>query len=507
MWYNRQDQYIPTGETYGPIDSPIYEKNGKKYIKVSNAIDNRYLILPSTEPIINCTEMMQENWNKLLKHSKYHGLEERQMLKEEFLKRKEIKATESMQRKRELQRAMETAEKTRKLNPLEKEAKFLKNYCLDRANDLLLDDEDSMKQFNTMIALKKCIATWDQQILEKAKIKEDQKKENLREEKEAEMERRQYVKEDEKQRQKLNADMQNFIQTLGEQIKEREIDRKIKMELKQLERQRFNKAAIQLEADELELEKLRVKENEKLRGEQRRVNLLLQRLQMIDKEEDRLFNEKMKATTDEIQKEVEEKKMKQMEIERKRKEELQKMADEKVKTEEQAKFKELMDEVLRMDNIERTWRQKELMEAQVKKQRLDAMFEQLEQQVEGRRLAKARAIDDERHEVCKNAKDNIDDEAKDHEDERKIKLANEKQRLEILLQINDIDRRKIADRQDKVLESKFYKIQEEKRLENITDCMWRKADKLRKDGLPETYVLEVENFILDKYGPRTVKTN
>ncbi|KAK9509694.1 hypothetical protein O3M35_006951 [Rhynocoris fuscipes] len=496
-----------TGETYGPANDPIYTKNCKRYIKVVNGNgDVRFLILPahSDQPIVNvhCKALMGDEYNKLIEKTKLPTMERRKQMAEEYLMMRNKKTEEVANRKKEMVKIMDLTEKSRRLNALEKENDYKKRYTLARAKQLILDEDDDVKEFNQMIALKKCIATWDAQILEKEKILSDRKKEKKRLEREAEERRKYNYRDDERKRQNQRERNQMYIAALNEQIKEREDELRVQAELKNIARKRFNKAAKQAEIDEQNLVDAKNRANAIVREEQQRVNILLQRLQAVDKEEDRIFYEKMRQADEEMNKKLVSIEAIKKEIEDKRKEELAKMVAEKLRKEEEAKFKDLMEETLRMDNTERSWRQKELMEQREKRRGLDEMYAQLEKQVLGARLSKAQVIEDERRELCKIAKDNIEDDTKDREAQRNMKLASEEHRMEILLQINDIDRKRIQDREDKIMESRFYKIQREKRNDEARNAMLRRLEQVRKDGLPEKYVRDLEEYVYEKFGGR-----
>lgn len=87
----------------------------------------------------------------------------------------------------------------------------------------------------------------------------------------------------------------SYVKEVTEQIKERELQRLLEAERKEEESKMINRALIAVQKDEEEKRRKKEEENLKLREELHKANMELERYRMLQKEEERIANMRVRS--------------------------------------------------------------------------------------------------------------------------------------------------------------------------------------------------------------------
>lgn len=156
---------------------------------------------------------------------------------EEEDRRKIMLQNESEERKAALKKARVIQKNIAgsKLSEVEEEAAKKSQYLLERAKQLRQEQEEPVKQLNTLILATKCMAIRDAQIAEKELIKKQMEEEERRLDLMMEQNRQKSLLEAERKKTEEEEKNQRYVSEVTHQIKENDLQRLLEAERKEEE--------------------------------------------------------------------------------------------------------------------------------------------------------------------------------------------------------------------------------------------------------------------------------
>ncbi|XP_075998765.1 cilia- and flagella-associated protein 45-like [Genypterus blacodes] len=416
--------------------------------------------------------------------------------KKERSEKKEEKAKISEEWKRLLQEADQRRQAELGLGDLEIEDRARAQHLQGNADDTKMEQEEEIKMLNKLILSAQCQAGRDAQVLEKKQIKEVLAEEDKRLDDIMESERCKALETQKKIEELHKQQRINGRELILEQIKERQEERDLQLELKHQEGKQLKEKQEKLNIDELKaLEKKREEQN-LLQKEIKRVNAESLRVKELKKEEERQADIKaMEYINNKMEKESE------LEAEQKRKKKDKEKESDKLRALQQREKDHQADvDALRVrrnqEKIHREWRIKEA-ELAAKKAQEDAMLKaaRLEQikyrehlvaikvgqeQAEAERLLRVqqKAIAKEREEKERHHQELLRHAEATRQQVREREVIAMAQRKEVFKEGDKLNK---AARQRRNL---------------LEDFKERKLRELKATGIPEKYCKEVERKCL-----------
>lgn len=467
--------------------------DSKETVKYLTNEGMREILVPSKDTNYYPVKIKYEELDRLQKQAVHISERDRLRMYEESEKEKIRLAEESLARKKHLQQFDVKGGVTAgaKLTDMEREAKDKANYLLKRAWELKKEDEDEVKLANSLILKTKCQAIRDAQLAERKLMTKEMKEEEKRIEKMMEDEKVKLIIEEKRKIEELRAKKERYVKELNQQVEEIEARRLMEAETKVEEGRRVNEAMYLVMFEELE----KMKELEEIKKQTRdalnAANEQIRRAQELEREECRLADLKMQEYM-RRKAEREEKMEKEKEDERKRKElETARLRALQGPGDLQA-IQEEMAAVRRQEEYERSWRKKEMEEA-LKRQKMEESTKiERERQVRDIHKVQAMELAREKREYEKILKIQLEIQEKERLLELKKKHDAEVYREAILKQINEKEREKIEERQQKFAEGRALKAEDAKRHSEIRQILEKKLDQLRINKVPEMYIAEIQ---------------
>ncbi|XP_072309516.1 cilia- and flagella-associated protein 45 [Eucyclogobius newberryi] len=143
---------------------------------------------------------------------------------------------------------------------------------LDKAQVLRMEQEDEVKQLNRVILEVKCQASRDAQMQEKAVIRTELSEEEKRLDVMMEVERRRAIEKTERVTELRKMESYSGMQEICKQIKEREEERQIESEMKELEKQQAREKQQKMIMEDLQALERKNKEQQQLQEEVMKIN-------------------------------------------------------------------------------------------------------------------------------------------------------------------------------------------------------------------------------------------
>ncbi|XP_012273259.1 cilia- and flagella-associated protein 45 [Orussus abietinus] len=466
---------------------------GKEFGKVQEKDGIRKYLIPSKETCVYPKIMTKKEFEHFAQvAASYRGAaseEEKEREMERLIK-------ESAQRKDAIRRMdMKRGSKGERLNEAEAEARKRTMHLLERAFNLQLEQEEEIKKCNKLILETKCRAIRDAQIAERNLIEKEMAKEEKRLNEALENERRWTIEEEERKIREDAVRRLKFAKTLKDQIQENEEQRILEFERKQEESRLINLNTRAWQQRELEKQKKKELENAKVRRQLAESNEQLKHFKDMEREENRV----MDARIQEFQRLKVEREARLAEQQRaqqaKKEREKERIAARTLQAHEvQAQIDEI-NAARVQEEVEREWRRKEKEEALKKAEAQKMLKIAREEQINNKRIMQALEIERDRQEfekVLAVQKEAFCREAQEKQKKQQQSLIH---RSEILKQVNEKERERIAARQRTFEEGVAIRTEAEMRRKKLKEAMERKCKEMTENGVPRVYIDEVKRMI------------
>ncbi|XP_077274732.1 cilia- and flagella-associated protein 45 [Temnothorax americanus] len=483
-------------------DRPIHLKRssayeGKEVGRIRDKSGTRKYLIPSKEPVVYPKIMTRKEYEDLKERSRVVTKEERQTTAEAAAKERERLTKESAARKEAIR--MMDMKKSREKDPrtreIEEEARRRTMHILERAYNMRLEQEEEIQKCNRLILETKCRAIRDAQIAEKKLMEQELLEEEKRLHDMMEDERRWAIKEESRKEQEEAAKRLRFAKILKEQIVENEEQRILEFEKKQEESRLINLNNIAWQQDEIEKLRNKEAENAKVRQELAEGNEQLKHFKAMEQEENKIIDIRIQ-NYHRMKEEREAKKMEEQKLERLRKErEKTRVAMRTVQAHElQAQIDEI-NAARVQEEVEREWRRKEKEEALNKLEAQKILQRQREEQINNKRIMQAIEIERERREFERIARVQKAAFCREKKELGQKQQQAQIHRSEILKQVNEKERERIAERQKMFEEGLARRAETAMRKKKLQDAMERKYQEMRENKVPDIYINEVKRMI------------
>ncbi|XP_072758896.1 uncharacterized protein [Anoplolepis gracilipes] len=465
--------------------------------KIRDKSGTRKYLIPSKVPTVYPKIMTKKEYEDLKERSRVVTKEERLALAEAAEKEKERLTKESIERKEMIRRMdmKKSRERDPKTREIEEEARRRTVYVLERAYNMRMEQEEEIQKCNRLILESKCRAIRDAQISERKLIERELRDEETRLNDMMENERRWAIKEEMRKEQEETAKRMQFSKFLKEQIVENEEQRILEFERKQEESRLINLNNVAWQQDEIEKLRNKEAENIKVRQELAEGNEQLKHFKAMEQKENKIIDLRIQ-NYQRLKEEREAKKVEEQRLERLRKE--QERARVAMRTMQAHEFQAQIDEINAarvQEEVEREWRQKEKEEALKKLEAQKSLQKEREEQVNNKRVMQAIEIERERREfekIVRVQQAAFCREKKELEQKQQQILIH---RNEILKQVNEKERERIAERQKMFVEGVTIRAETAMRKKKLQEAMERKCQEMRENNVPDVYINEVKRMI------------
>ncbi|XP_011159133.3 cilia- and flagella-associated protein 45 [Solenopsis invicta] len=481
-------------------DKPIHLKRNSAYERgkeVGRIRDKSGTRKYPSESMIYPKIMTKKDYEDLKERSRVITKEERQTAAETAEKARERLIKESLARKEAIR--MMDMKKDREKDPrtreIEEEARRRTMHVLERAYNMRLEQEEEIQKCNRLILETKCRAIRDAQIAEKKLMEQELLEEEKRLNDAMEDERRRAIKEESRKEQEEVAKRLRFAKILKEQIVENEEQRILEFERKQEESRLINLNNIAWQQDEIEKLRNKEAENARVRQELAEGNEQLKHFKAMEKEEIKIIDLRIQ-NYHRLKEEREARKAEEQKLERLKKErEKTRVAMRTVQAHElQAQIDEI-NAARVQEEVEREWRRKEKEEALKKLEAQQILQREREEQINNKRIMQAIEIERERREfekIVRVQQAAFCREKRELEQKQQQALIHRK---EILKQVNEKERQRIAERQKMFEEGLAIRGKTAMRKKKLQDAMERKCQEMRENKVPDVYINEVKRMI------------
>lgn len=233
-------------------------KHKKETVQIITKDLVRSLIVPSEDPSGQSIVMSRRDLERILRESRVMTKAEREAERERIKQEKEDAQDACTERKNFMNMMELTRKKNEPLNDLEEEAKERAQHLLEKANELIQEQDDEIKGLNEMILGAKCHAIRDAQVLEKRIIEKEMSEEEKRLDIMMEVERQNAIRIQEEIEAKRKSTRAVGALAIQEQIEENEQEHLLELERKDQENRAMQKkmeAIILEDRDKVEEEK------------------------------------------------------------------------------------------------------------------------------------------------------------------------------------------------------------------------------------------------------------
>ncbi|XP_075998777.1 cilia- and flagella-associated protein 45-like [Genypterus blacodes] len=430
--------------------------------------------------------------DRIEKISSLLNKEERETMEEGCQRKREEKAKSAEEWKRQLQEADLSRQVDHALSELELEARDRAQHLLGQANDFKMEQEEEIKMLNKLILSAQCHAGCDAQMLEKKEIQEVLAGEDKRLDDIMATERRKAL-ENQKKIQELHKQRRiSGRELILEQIKERQEERDLQLELKDQEGKQLLQNQEKLNKEELKALEKKREEQSLLQQEIMRINAETLRVKEVKKEEERQADIKaMEYINNKMEKEAE------YEAEQKRKKKEKEKETEKLRALQQREkdYKADLDALRARRNQEKTEREWRIKEKQLagRKAQEDAMLKAARlEQIKYREHMVGIKVGQEKAEAERLLRVQQEAIAKEKEEEERQRQKLLRHSAAIRQQVRE--RELIAMAQRKEIFKEGDKLNEAARQRRIRleDFKEKKLRELKATGIPDKYCKEVE---------------
>ncbi|XP_019870921.1 cilia- and flagella-associated protein 45 [Aethina tumida] len=481
---------------------PIHQKirnvrNGKELVEIHEQKMNRVLVVPSRKPATDITGIWPSSeFTRLKKQAHVITAEDRIAMHEEALRTKAAMEAESAARKEKLASSfvkLDSLARGSKLDEAEAEAKAKNEGLVRRSYELMIEEDERVRDANRLILARKCHFIRNAQIAEKELIKKELQEEDRRLDMMMEQYRQiqqeaevQKSKEEELRKQKV-------LEEVRLQLKEIEVNKLVEAEKREEECKIMNKLIASLHKQEEEEEQNRREKQIKMRDAYTKSfneNLHHKRVQ---EEELRIsdmriaeFLRKKNEREEALEREKQEQRL------AREKEQARMGAEQKKEADKQANL-DALNALKTIEDKEREWREKELADALRHRQQIIDLRKAREKQIDDIRKLQAMSIAKEEEHFKKNRE--LQKKQLEKEQNDMVKRKEETQRFhhELLMQINEKEKAKIKAFEDKFEEGKAMRLENEGRDRQIEEYIRYKVQKLKECNLPAAYIQDIQN--------------
>lgn len=414
---------------------------------------------------------------------------------EEMKKRKEALQNASEERKNFMQTMELKRKENAKPSDLEQEKMIQSGTLLDKANELMEEQDDEIKKLNELILNAKCHAIRDAQLIEKVDVKKEQLEEEKRLDEMMEVERRKALKEYEDREKAAHLERLKGAQVLQHQITDREQIRLLDEEKKDQETKAMLQYLDKLQAEDLEnlikkkeIQRALMKEVGKANEE---IALQKERKAAQDKLEETKVMEYLKQKA-----EREEAYQRELEIARVEKEkEIARLRAQQERAKDKQAEKDALRAKRNQEEAEREWRRKEKEEAEKKKQTEEMLRAAREVQVRNKDHFLAVQAARDRAEFERVLKVQEEQQLKDEEAEKVDAVRRHQHAEEVRQQVREKEKDRIKARNAFFEEGIKLDQEARARRQKLDEIKRRKLQELKDAGVPDKYCNEVARRI------------
>ncbi|VEN62981.1 unnamed protein product [Callosobruchus maculatus] len=473
---------------------PQKATEGKQLIKLYDQSGQRELIVPNRSPIDRPVVVADSEFDRLKKQSKVVTLQEKIAMLEETERQKNQLQMESTMRKEALMKAqkIQKAVPGSKLGSTESLSADKNSYLLNRSKEMLVEQDDRVKNANRVILATKCKAIRHAQIEEKQLIAKQLREEEMRLDMMMEQRRQKLMAIEEKKREEEELKKKQYVSEVTRQIKENEIGRLLEAERIEEESKMLNRALIALQKEEEEKMKRRYEEQQKMREEFAKADAEAQHYKKLREEENKIAAMRIEEF---MRKKQEREEAREKELEAIKAQKEKEIAAMRAAQEKAMDSQAMMDELNAMrwqEEKEREWREQEKAKAKKRQEALNDLRIARRQQIDDIRKAQAVALARDEEDFKKVATVQKQLHEKDQEKQRKKREEIEKHRKELLKQINEKERERITYQQEKFEDGTAQRLEIEIRDRNVEEYLKNKVKSLKDMNIPERYIGDVE---------------
>ncbi|XP_066142383.1 cilia- and flagella-associated protein 45-like [Euwallacea fornicatus] len=466
----------------------------KKKTQAYETVGTRQIIIPNRHPTDIPVVLHLPEFKRIKKQANVVTLEDRMKMIEEAEKQKNKLVMESTQRKKMLLKFQKPTKNQpgSKLETVESEAAKKNLYLLRRSKELIIEQDERVKEANGIILATKCRAIRNAQIAEKKLVERQLKEEEQRLDEMMEQQRQLKIERAEKKRQEEERKKQDFIKGILEQVKENELDRLLDGERIEEESRMLNKALIELQKQEMACLKEKREIQQKMREEFKKSNAEAERYKNIRAEEERIADLRVKEFMREKTERENALAVEKAMIKAAKEKEIARLREMQEKSQD---LQAAMDEMNAMrvhEEKEREWREME-KQAAIKKQKLIAdLHESRTRQVENIRNNRARNLARDEEDFRKIAKVQNEFLMKDLEKQAKKKQEIAKHQKELLKQIDEKEAERINWQQERFEDGEAQRMESILKDKSVKDYLVQKIEKLRENNVPDSYIKDIK---------------
>ncbi|XP_066262310.1 cilia- and flagella-associated protein 45-like [Euwallacea similis] len=473
---------------------PKKAKESKKKGLAFGDIGTEQIIISNRQPIDMLGVFPLPEFKRIKQQANVVTLEDRIKMIEEAEKQKNKLVLESTQRKKMLLKFQKPTKNQAgsKLETVESEAVNKNLYLLKRSKELMIEQDERVKEANGIILATKCRAIRNAQIAEKRLVEKQLKEEEKRLDEMMEQQRQLKIKRAEKKREDEERKKQDFVKGILQQIKENELDRLLEGERIEEESRMLNKALIELQKQEEANLKEKLEIQQKMREEFKKFNAEAERYKNIRAEEERIADLRVKEFMRQKTERENALEVEKAMIKAAKEKEIARLREMQEKSQDLQAAMDEMNVMRAQEEKEREWRELE-KQAAIKKQKLIAdLHESRARQVENIRNSQARNLARDEEDFKKVAKVQHELLMKDLEKQAKKKQEITKHRKELLKQIDEKDRERIKWQQERFEDGKAQRMEFMLKDKSIKDYLVQKIEKLRENNVPDSYIKDIE---------------
>ncbi|CAG9861557.1 unnamed protein product [Phyllotreta striolata] len=449
-------------------------------------------IIPSRQPSIEPAIVCYSEFSRLKNQAKIVTPEERKARLDEAEREKSQKHFESQMRKEELKRSqkIQVSKPGGKLESLE-EGSIL----LSRSQALQLEQDERVKQANSIILATKCRAIRHAQLTEKKLLEKELKEENKRLDLLMEQTRLEKVEAEEKRREEAERKRQRYIKEIQQQVREKEMLELFEAEKAEEECRLLNKVLVAQQKEEEQKAHDGAIYKRKLRDEFLKTTEEAEYFRTVREQEEKLremrMNEFQRQKQEEEDARNRETAMKKAAIER----EKERFLASHGKGDELKNMMEQFRLARSIEEKEKEWREKEKKEAEKRRAKLEELKKSRAEQIDASRKAQTVIIMRDKEDALKVAQHQrkLYDEHMAKEEKRREEK--ERHRLFLLEQINAKEKERIHFRMEKYEDGKAQRQEEVVMDKTIDDYLVQKIQGLRDLNMPENYIKDIERQV------------
>ncbi|GJQ82707.1 hypothetical protein Trydic_g19718 [Trypoxylus dichotomus] len=473
---------------------PDKATEGKDVVTLYNNDGDRKLVVPNPNPIDIPGILPKSEFLRLKKQAhvltKKDKIELMENAQQERLKLQE----ESQKRKEALMKAQQhqAVMQGSKLGKVEDDATAKNLYLLQRAYDLRQEQEEEVKNVNSLILATKCMLIREAQIKEKELIKKELEDEEQRLDTMMEQSRQKAIKtEEEKQEREINK-TKRYVNQIMQQIKENNLQKLMEAERVEEESRMIKKAHLQIQKEDAEKAQRRAEEQKRMQEDMRLTNENVERYRRVRQEEEKIADlrvqEFMRLKAErEIVRETEQKAIKAA-----KEREIARLRTVQEKAQEQKAIVDELNARRIAEEAERAWREKEKQAAIRRKQQEEEMKRGRERQIDDLRRAQALEMARDEEEFRQVAQVQQEQFQKDKQVKERKRLEAIRHRKELLKQISQKERERINMHQRKYKEGEAQRQEQELHMIKIKETIANKLEHLRNNNISEQHIADIQ---------------